>query len=76
MQIYFGYILEICTFTLPILVIQIINNVLLNKWDYKTITTVSGMSISLILQLQGLVTINEMTTLLHQETNKRNFIKQ
>lgn len=33
MQIYCGYIIELCTLSLPILILQGVNNTMLNKWE-------------------------------------------
>jgi len=33
MQVYVGYIIELCTLSLPILTLQVVNNAMLGKWD-------------------------------------------
>ena len=57
MQMYFGYLIELITFTVPITSIQIINNVMLEKWTIKSITAVIIMGLSLIVHISGLVDV-------------------
>jgi hypothetical protein len=62
MQIYCAYIIELCTMSLPILILQVINNALLESWRPTTFFSMVVLSINLITDLRGIIAIGDKMT--------------
>jgi hypothetical protein len=65
MQIYCGYIIEMCTLSLPILILQGINNAMLDKFSLKQIDICFSMGIlglNLLIDLRGIIQIGDKMT--------------
>jgi len=59
MQIYCGYIIEMCLLSLPILILQVINNAMLDAWTFSTIFPLVILGINLIIDLRGIISIGD-----------------
>ena len=59
MQIYCAYIVEMCTLSLPILILQVINNAMLDDWNFSTIFTTIILAINLLIDLRGIISIDD-----------------
>jgi hypothetical protein len=71
MQIYCGYIIEMCTLSLPILILQGINNAMLEKFAMNQIEILFSMGVltlNLMIDLRGIIQIGDKMT---QESNER-----
>jgi hypothetical protein len=71
MQIYCGYIIELCTLSLPILILQGVNNTMLNKWETdKTNTMISAaiLLVNLVIDMRGIIYIGDK---MNKESNDR-----
>lgn len=59
MQIYCAYIIEMCTLSLPILILMVINNAMLTSWQFNTIFPVVILSINLAIDLNGIIKVSD-----------------
>lgn len=59
---YCAYIIELCTMSLPILVLQVINNALIESWRPATFFSMIVLLINLITDLRGIITTGDKMT--------------
>jgi len=76
MQLYSGYIIEMCTFSLPLLILQLINNSMLDKWDWRVISCLVGMALSVASELKGILDISDRMHISVNEKNRMRKIRQ
>ena len=76
MQLYTGYVIELCCFTVPLLVVQIINNAMLDKWDAKAILSLVGMAVSVLFQLRGVVDIGDRAAATNAEKRRASQVRR
>ena len=62
MQVYFGYLIEMTTFTLPLSVIQLINNAMLDRWNLQVTISLCIMALSFIIDLKGIFEVGDVMT--------------
>jgi hypothetical protein len=62
MQMYCAYIIELCTLSLPILVLQVINNALIESWRPATFFSMVMLAINLITDLRGIIATGDKMT--------------
>lgn len=76
MQIYCGYVIEMCTISLPILILQGINNAMLNKWNMGQMICLSFLGINLLIDVRGIININDKMTLENSEMQRRQQLRR
>ena len=76
MQIYCAYIIEMCTLSLPILILQVINNAMLDSWHFGTIFPMVILSINLAIDLKGILNIGDKMTADHNDQQRKNLMKK
>lgn len=71
MQMYYGHMVELLAFTIPLLIIQLINNSMLTRWTPYSTVPVVVLGISLLLQFEGLGKTTEASTILNMEARNQ-----
>jgi len=71
MQIYCGYVIEMCTLSLPVLVLQGINNAMLNKWKLEDLLSMTILGLNLLIDVRGIININDKMSLENSEMQRR-----
>mmetsp|Transcript_31709 Transcript_31709/g.48571 ORF Transcript_31709/g.48571 Transcript_31709/m.48571 type:complete len:174 (+) Transcript_31709:1313-1834(+) len=59
MQIYCGYIIELFTLSLPILILQVINNVLMQNWRFDIFFSLGTLALNLAFNIRGIISIGD-----------------
>lgn len=76
MQMYWGFIIELATVSLPILIIQIINNTLLESWRFEVIFSMVVLALNLLTDLRGILQISDKMTQETNELQKRQMLRR
>lgn len=71
MQMYYGHLVELVSFTVPLLVIQLINNAMLTRWTAFNTVPVVILTVSLLLQFEGISKTSEASTILSMESRNK-----
>lgn len=78
MQIYSAYIIEMCTLSMPILILQGVNNSMLGKWEsdrLNTLVSAGILLINLMIDLKGIVYLSDKMGKEENERERRAIIK-
>lgn len=60
MQIYISYLIEIIVFSLPITILILINNAMLQKWNQEVVVATSVIGFNLLLNLRNVISISDL----------------
>lgn len=76
MQVYSAYIIETITMSLPILILQVINNTLMQNWRMEVLFSVAVLALNLVLGIRGIVFISDKMAQDRSDHQRRILIKR
>ena len=76
MQIYISYLIEIIVFSLPITILMLINNAMLQKWNEEVVIATSVMGFNLLLNLRNVISISDLLNQQQIDLRRKMAIKE